>query len=240
MKSTPHIKNLKITAPSTWISFVGDENEKFLDSWSSRQNHSKTEILFPQMDFLSGIGTGLTGVPSIPNLPSAPPRATAVSVPGAALGHPSVMPIVPTGGATTSTANADEGDAPGGAVAAQTSVIENLGSTMTLTNEGVEKMASQPMRAFLPRTLTNSANDATLPSIKFYLAKPIKVATGLLSATDVPGTFTKYGVFDVLKTNPLYYNKLVGSFSFRADTVVTLQVNANRFQAGRYILAYLP
>jgi len=60
------------------------------------------------------------------------------------------------------------------------------------------------------------------------------------STTDGSSTFAFFDIFDVLTTNTLYANKLSGFFSIRADVTVRLQINANRFQQGRYILAWLP
>jgi hypothetical protein len=136
--------------------------------------------------------------------------------------------------------NTDTSSGPGGPVSSTTSHAEVVGATMVSNVEAVTKKVTLTNPVVLPSMLANSADDSTDPSIKLYMGKPTKLASGVLSSSDVAGTFSKYTVFEALKNNNLYYNKLVGSFSFRADTVVTLQVNANRFQAGRYILAYLP
>jgi len=217
MKSTPHITR-KINSCEC-ISQQEYKILKCIELWSSRPTSIKTEILFVQMNAPSPLdGLGTSG--------DAPTNTNA---------HQS-----PTGPSTSDSSNVDQDSVAGGSVGGATSHLEKMGSTMTSNVEGVEKAITVAQQVKLPKTLSNSANDATLPSIKFYLRKPIKVTSGVLQSTDAASTFTKYGVFDVLKTNSLYYNKLVGSFAFRADTVVTLQVNANRFQAGRYMLCYLP
>jgi hypothetical protein len=115
-----------------------------------------------------------------------------------------------------------------------------MGSTMTTNVEAVEKSVAIIKPISVPRTLQNSASDQTTPDIKFYLGKPVRTMVGAFTTTDAPSTFGPIGVFDPIKLNTILYEKIKGNFSFRADTVVTLQVNASRFQAGRYILAYLP
>jgi hypothetical protein len=175
--------------------------------------------------------------PKLPG-PGASASGTTVAQPDAAPTYTPNTPATPQMDAGSSNENTSDGL--GGGKGMGNPIISAIGSTMVSNIEAVSKVVSLNRPHMLPSLLARSAGDSTDPTIKFYLGKPTKVVTGNLSTTDVAGTFPNYGVFDALKTNPLYYNKLVGSFAFRADTVVTLQVNANRFQAGRYILAYLP
>jgi hypothetical protein len=118
--------------------------------------------------------------------------------------------------------------------------ITVLGATMTNAAEAESKDVTQAAQAVLPRSLRSTGDDGTYPDIAMYLRKPIIVQSGYLSPLDVASTFATYGVFDPIKTNTIMWNKIVGVHSFRATSVFTLQVNATRFQAGRYILAYLP
>jgi len=115
-----------------------------------------------------------------------------------------------------------------------------VGTTLVNQTEAISKTNIIPRNYPLPKALLNSASDSTDPTIKFYMGKPVRIWTGAFTTTDTPSTFATYGVFDAIALNNVLKNKLIGNFSFRATTVVTLQVNANRFQAGRYILAYLP
>ena len=115
-----------------------------------------------------------------------------------------------------------------------------LGTTMTTTVEGQAREVTQAGRVFLPSQLRTTATDGTNPDISFYLGKPVKAMTGSFTTTDGASTFPWYSIFDPMKNNSIMYNKLVGVYAFRCTTVLTLQVNATRFQAGRYILAYIP
>jgi len=86
----------------------------------------------------------------------------------------------------------------------------------------------------------NNASDSIDTSLHAALAKPMRRVGGVLSAGDTSSTFPTYDLFDPLFTTTYWINKLKGIYAIRATAVITLQVNASRFQAGRYILAYIP
>jgi hypothetical protein len=85
-----------------------------------------------------------------------------------------------------------------------------------------------------------SADDGLDTTLKEYLARPMLVTTGSFAATDVSTTFTGKNLSAVLGANVMYANKMNGRYILRADLVLRLVVNADRFQAGRYILAGVP
>lgn len=90
--------------------------------------------------------------------------------------------------------------------------------------------------AFLATAKTGAGQD-----IAAFLAKPLMVASGLLSTSD---TFTT-PVYSVkiphgLLSNILWKNKVDGLGAFRGTLRITIQINATRFQQGRYILAWIP
>lgn len=95
-----------------------------------------------------------------------------------------------------------------------------------------------------PRTLNDSLYRTIYSGqeseLKDYLERPQQIASGLFSNTDGPTTFTKYKVIDQVTSNSLFYNKILGRYSFKADVRLRLQANATRFQQGRYILAWCP
>lgn len=74
-------------------------------------------------------------------------------------------------------------------------------------------------------------------SIIDYLQRPARLTSGSLQSTDV-------GVVWKTDLNLLYTSlklpKLMGIYTVRADWLITIQVNGDRFQAGRYILGWLP
>lgn len=74
-----------------------------------------------------------------------------------------------------------------------------------------------------------------------FLAKPVEITTGQFAIGDTVATFpTQYRVPYALINNEICWPKLQGYYGFRATMVLTLQVNAQRFQQGRYMLVYVP
>jgi hypothetical protein len=91
----------------------------------------------------------------------------------------------------------------------------------------------------LPSELKNSAFDGMTMAVSEFLRRPVIVLAGNIANTDAPTTFPPITLFEAL-TNASIAEKLKGVFSFRATTVITLQINATRFQQGIYILAFMP
>lgn len=114
------------------------------------------------------------------------------------------------------------------------------GSTMRSTNDAIKINKTIGKRINIPRALLDQPDDGSTPTIKQYLAKPFLLFQGDLAATDLPTTFNDFLTSDALITNSVYNEKLKGVMSLRYTTVVTLQVNANKFQQGRYILGFVP
>jgi hypothetical protein len=78
--------------------------------------------------------------------------------------------------------------------------------------------------------------------VRNFLGKPQLIASGVFSTTDTIPINLVSGLFpaDIIANFPVWKNKLSGNLAFRGKTVFTLQVNANRFQQGRYIFAWIP
>ena len=72
-----------------------------------------------------------------------------------------------------------------------------------------------------------------------YFSKPTKIASGTLSTTDA-ARLKEIDVDQVLLTNTNKSMKLLGNHMWRADIRVRLQVNATPFQAGRYMMFWVP
>lgn len=86
--------------------------------------------------------------------------------------------------------------------------------------------------------LSRSSADTNEQSLKAFLAKPTILASGSFATTDTFGTFGKFTCPHDLLQNPIFLNKLAGFLGFRATIVLRLQVNANKFQQGRYMLCF--
>lgn len=81
----------------------------------------------------------------------------------------------------------------------------------------------------------------SLATIKDFLSKPVLVNSGTWT-TGNPNNFQLYtaAVSTLLVSNPIWANKIQGFNLLKADCVVTVQINASPFQAGKLILNYLP
>jgi hypothetical protein len=90
-----------------------------------------------------------------------------------------------------------------------------------------------------PVLLTN-AETSSEQNIHDFLMKPYRFSSGSLASTDVSSTFTAINLPTALTSVEPYASKLKGFMGMRADITVRLQVNANKFQQGRYILAFCP
>lgn len=78
-------------------------------------------------------------------------------------------------------------------------------------------------------------------SIDSFMRKPIPVVTGLLTTVSGAGTLlNRFSISQTLLATPIWTEKLKGFINVRGTAKVKLQLNANPFQAGRLILAYIP
>lgn len=94
----------------------------------------------------------------------------------------------------------------------------------------------QPMDLSL---LTN-AESGPQQSLLDFLAKPYRIAQGSLASTDTSSTFIPIQLYSGLTSLEPYASKLKGYFGIRADVRIRMLVNANKFQAGRYLLSWQP
>lgn len=86
----------------------------------------------------------------------------------------------------------------------------------------------------------NPTNVGVDQSLQDFFAKPVILNQGVLSSGDTP---TSLPVGDIFYTGLLlepFYSKTRGFIGFTGTAVLTLQINGNPFQQGRYILGYVP
>jgi len=79
--------------------------------------------------------------------------------------------------------------------------------------------------------------------VRVFLAKPYLLQQGTFATTDAVNSavYTLADIYQVVTTgNPVWYNKLAGNYATRGTLVFSLFVNGNRFQQGRYIMAWVP
>jgi hypothetical protein len=116
--------------------------------------------------------------------------------------------------------------------------VMNSTTTFTADADAVTSSLSHPQR--INSLLTTSSSLEMDQTIKDFLAKPVALQSGVLAASDTVSSFP----FLLLPYGPLfdtmYKSKVSGFLGFRATMVFRLVINANRFQQGRYMLAYVP
>jgi hypothetical protein len=122
---------------------------------------------------------------------------------------------------------------------AMVSDIQN-GITHAVNDSGVV----QSTVAYVPinRELLDNARTGALHEIKDFLARPRIVASGTLASTDVTNSIIWSAMVpnDFFVNGTIWMDKVKGNVAFRGTLHLTIQLNASRFQQGRYILAFVP
>jgi len=85
-----------------------------------------------------------------------------------------------------------------------------------------------------------STNTGLHQDIKEFLMKPLVVQSGNLTLTDTSTTFALLEVLSCHANTTVALCKVNGFLGLKATHVFRLQINANRFQQGRYIMFWLP
>lgn len=117
----------------------------------------------------------------------------------------------------------------------------NSNNTTSFQNDAVGVTAEMVDPTGITPAYYNASESYVSQTIPEFLGKPMLVQKGTMAPTDTTTTFTGFVVPNASFTgNNLYLEKSKGYLGFRATTVITLQVNASRFQQGLYMLTYVP
>lgn len=122
--------------------------------------------------------------------------------------------------------------------AAPNFVIETGGTTI-YTADTAGNVVTRSRLDDISTSLWSSLEQPGAKDITDFLAKPTLLQSGSFTTTDT-GNFAITNLPEAFMANSRISNKLAGVALMRADIVLTLQVNAVRFQQGRYVLAYVP
>jgi len=116
----------------------------------------------------------------------------------------------------------------------------NIGKTTDFVTDG-EVVVAQIAKPMTMSSIYGSSDMGVRLSIEDFLAKPTIIASGQFTNSDTSTSVYQNGVCpNIIMTQIAHSQKLAGFFGMRMTQVFTLQINANRFQQGRYILAYVP
>lgn len=115
-------------------------------------------------------------------------------------------------------------------------------STTRATNDAETTVTQMTALKPLSGAILSGPMSGANQEVRDFLKKPQIIATGALSTTDtIPVSLWNLQIpAGLLTAQTIWSNKLGGNLAFRASIVFTIQINANRFQQGRYILAWVP
>ncbi len=116
------------------------------------------------------------------------------------------------------------------------------GSTTHAVNDADTVKTSSTSYLPPPMEILTEVKSGITQEIRDFLAKPQVIASGVFSTTDTFATFLWNGNIpgSIINANPIWQRKIEGNYAIRAKITLTIQFNANRFQQGRYILAWVP
>lgn len=103
-----------------------------------------------------------------------------------------------------------------------------------------ESVIAQPLNPMALPSSLNSTDTGVVQDIKSFLAKPRRIIIGNLSAADTSTSLPSQKLFSDILNSAIYTDKIRGHIGFKATTVLKLMCNANMFQQGRYIMAFVP
>ena len=115
--------------------------------------------------------------------------------------------------------------------------VQGFGSTgVNITDASGVRTLVDDMKNITNR-VRRSAKTTGVTPLEDYLARPVKIGSGTIGVADGPATFGTIAPITTIFGKEPHNYKLRGKYLVRGDLHVKLQINANRFHAGRYILA---
>jgi len=114
--------------------------------------------------------------------------------------------------------------------------------TMESTADHNQQRFTLPAPLSFHKGLLENVSDGSNHPIKSFLARPAVIYKGAWTTSQGVNTVIKSISLpeDILAAIPTFSQKIYGFLGFRARTVITLQVNTNRFQQGRLMMTYFP
>ena len=119
---------------------------------------------------------------------------------------------------------------------------DNQGSsTVRIVADGEVVVAEPSYYKELSREVLSAMPTGSEQSVQDFFKRPVVVFSSSFSITDTTTTWPWQARIphDLIASGP-WKPKLLGSAGFRGELHLTIVVNANRFQQGRYILAWCP
>nr|QDH89036.1 MAG: hypothetical protein H2BulkLitter1237_000001 [Picornavirales sp.] len=101
------------------------------------------------------------------------------------------------------------------------------------------EVAQIPVPTDVSSDLLSTVDVSGSKNIIDFLKKPTRLDSGSFTTTD-SGKLSVRDPWQYLTVTSVKSYKLIGTYMLRADMIIVLNVNAVRFQTGRYILAWCP
>lgn len=114
-------------------------------------------------------------------------------------------------------------------------------STTTYFNDAsiVDSSIEKPRQ--ISKKILSFADSGHEQDLKDFFRKPYNYKSGAFATSDTEGLLIdSFSCLTAFNANTVWTNKTTGFLNFRATMVVRIQINAYPFQAGRYIMSYLP
>lgn len=125
-------------------------------------------------------------------------------------------------------------------VTSEAPIVDTFGDSGTTSNTANTEVVEVAHKATTARELFDSTHDHVDRTNMDLMSRPTVVLSGAFTSTDTATTFANIDIVPFLAGTLLNSQKLNGYYAYRADVRLRLQVNGNRFQTGRYILAWCP
>nr|QDH89622.1 MAG: hypothetical protein H1RhizoLitter1238_000002 [Picornavirales sp.] len=112
--------------------------------------------------------------------------------------------------------------------------------TTNFMNSEDQKVATRDLYHDVARGLNKATTVGYTQDIKDFLMKPVVMGYNAVTTQSAGTALYNDIIYGNILGNAVMTNKVSGFLGLRATAVIRMQVNANRFQAGRLIMVYIP
>lgn len=112
-------------------------------------------------------------------------------------------------------------------------------STTNFETDGLA-VENRPSGNPLDTSISLASTDGVHQGITDFMKKPYILTSGQITTSSTGSLYSATQPSGIFQSASIYYEKLSGIFGFRGSIKLTLQVNSQRFQQGRLILAFNP
>lgn len=115
-----------------------------------------------------------------------------------------------------------------------------VSGTTQFINSEQQKVVTRDLYHDVAKGLNIATDVGYTQEIEQFLQKPVIIGTAALAAQAAGVQLFSGLAYGTALGTTLFANKVSGYLGFRATAEIRLQINANRFQAGRLIMAFVP